>query len=170
MAVAVEAEQIQIKRTGFIVEVPDNPWAKLMYYLSCVDNVIDFGIPKQLIDYKNYKDNTFENKNKILLLAEVMFPKFFDEKCVFIQDDSLCLNSSNEFYEISHVKCAVAITENFFIAGKQVRTLKIMSYKNKWATKNYYEPMEYFSKRLSSIHDGTAEKYRNADSATCLLI
>ena len=43
-----------IKAIGQRTSVPDNDLARLMYYLSCVDTVIQYHEIDRLTDYQNY--------------------------------------------------------------------------------------------------------------------
>lgn len=170
-AVAVEAEQLIIKNTGTTCTVPENSWAKLMYYLNCVNSVINLDIPSKITNYNKYMDLTFDDKNYILMLAEVMSPSLFEENHVFIYDAVITPGKSNQFYDISYTKVAAAATKEFLVAGMRVATLKVMAYEYQWKKKYYDDPMLEFSERLNDIHYGKAEKYRkNEKSTTCLLI
>lgn len=170
-AVTIDAEQLIIKETGKICHTSNDNWAKLKYYLNCVDCVINYGIPSNLKDYDNYINISFDDKNVILMLAEVMNPDLFEKNHVFVNDILLCGDSQNKFYDISYTKLAAAATKEFLIAGKLVATLKIMTYCNRWKNENYYQPMQELQKRLSDIHHGNAEKYKPKNSSiACLLI
>ena len=169
--VTINAEKLTIERTGKIATIPENSWARLMYYLNCVDCVINYGIPSNITQYEEYNNLSFDDKNFILMLAEIMKPSLFDEKHVFIYDSDLCGGSQNTFYDITYSKVAAAATREFIIAGKLVTTLKIMAYSYSWKKQNYDEPMLEFKERLNDIHYGKADKYKDKNrSISCLLI
>lgn len=171
MAVAVSAEELIIKNTGQTTTVPDDQWAKLMYYLNCVNTVISFGLPKNITDYENYQKLTLDDKNYILMIAEVMKPSLFEEHKIFIDDYSLVQSGHrNSFYDISYKKVALAATKDFVIAGKRVQTLSIMCYYYEWKKLYYNEPFEFFQDHLADVHSGKAIKFRNAPSKACILI
>ena len=52
MELQLASNKLTIRDTTITVTVPDNPKAKLMYYLKCVSSVV---IANQLKGYTNYK-------------------------------------------------------------------------------------------------------------------
>ena len=86
---------------GQITKVPDNDLARLMYYLSCVDTVIDYNEIDKLSDFKNYYLLNLKETEILLKLVLLFNPKFFFEQGIFIIDPSLLpSDSDNEFYQI----------------------------------------------------------------------
>lgn len=154
-----QQRQINIKNIGNTVYVPDNDMARLMYYLSCVNDLIDFGIPNKLTDYSNYNAITFDDENQILVLAVLLSPDEFVEKGIMIPVKNLG-KSSNEFYRITDSKFAVAATRQFVIGGKKVNTLEVMAFEMRWLERYYTGPISNYHRRLEAIADGNVEKMR----------
>ena len=131
--------------------------AKLMYYLKTMSSVLDLSREaslQTLIDYNSYHALSDDELNILLAYCLLLNPLALEDKCIF-NNDALCGNSSNMFYEISDVNQLLAVTENIIIGGK-VRAVKtIMTYKPIWMTENYYNPMTYFSNRLAGSRTGT---------------
>ncbi|KAK8835751.1 hypothetical protein M9Y10_040570 [Tritrichomonas musculus] len=158
--IGAKQRQLGIKATGTTVSIPNAPMAKLMYYLNTVDSLTDFGIPSHLKDYSSYSNLSFDEENQVLCLAVLLSPDMFTEKGIMINDPRLCPDANNEFYEISDVRTAVAITQEFIIRGKKVHTLKIMAFKTAWIENNYFYPMMSYKNRLEAISEGNVEDLR----------
>lgn len=158
--IGARQRQIGIKATGTTVSLPNAPMARLMYYLSTVDGLTDFGIPDNLTNYGSYSYLSFDEENQVLTLAALLSPDLFIDKGIMINEPRLCPDANNEFYEISDVRTAVAITQEFAIAGKQVHTLRIMAFKKIWIETNYVNPISNYVKRIQAIANGNVENYR----------
>lgn len=151
------AREIGISEIGETVYVPNNDIAHLMYYLSCVNNLIDFGISNRLTDYANYKNIDFDDENQILKLAIILSPDEFVEKGVMIPVRYLG-DSSNKFFRITDSQYALAATRQFVIGGKNVHTLKVMAFEMNWLEKHYSNPLMHYHKRINAIANGNVEK------------
>lgn len=158
--ITVGRNSIGIKATGTTASIPDHPMARLMYYLRTVNSLTDFNIPYNLRDYSSYRSLSFDEENQVLVLAVLLSPDLFIEKGIMINEPRLCPDSSNEFYEISAMQSAVAITEEFVIGGQKVHTLQIMAFKMSWMQNNYINPINSYSARVRAIANGTVESYR----------
>lgn len=77
-----------------------------------------------------------------------------------IHEPQLCEPYANQFYEISAMHSAIAITEEFVIGGQHVHTLKIMAFKESWLKYNYIIPIKTYSGRITAIANGTVERLR----------
>ena len=69
----------------YTVNVPDDDVARLMYYLSCVDTVIDYQEIDNLSDYQNYDLLTVDEMVELFKLVLLFNPKYFVEKGIFIK-------------------------------------------------------------------------------------
>ena len=58
--------RIEVEVIGRTVTIPDNDFARLMYYLSCVDTVISYDELDLLSDYEKYDLLTVEQKEILL--------------------------------------------------------------------------------------------------------
>ena len=108
-----EQEQMGIRATGQSTSVPDNPRAKLMYYLNCVTTVLEMSDPvlDRLKNYDRYYSLDDEEEEILLRLVCVLRPTLFMGK-VFFPSDELCGDSSNEFFEVTHARNFFTIQQN----------------------------------------------------------
>ena len=131
-----------IKRTGYICEVPENPYARLMYYLNCVDTLIKYYFNKRLTNYQEYYSLTDKEKEALKILCILLNPKLLMENKVIIIAPELCINSSNEFYEITNTNLGFHANEFITIGGVEVKVRKIMAIKEQWIENNFFKPLE----------------------------
>ena len=124
-----------------IVEVPDDDVARLMYYLSCVDTVIDYEGIDNLSDYQNYDLLTVDEMAELFKLVLIFNPKYFVEKGVFIIDENLLPDGlGNQFYKITDERIGLHVNNEMFIGGKTVNVLKVMACNMDWLVRNYFRP------------------------------
>ena len=73
MALVAGRTQIEIKKTGTTVTVPDNPKAKLMYYFDCVCSCVEPDSDDSSIRrlrnyvYRNYSSLSNEEEAQLLI-------------------------------------------------------------------------------------------------------
>ena len=145
--------QVSVKSIGKTVLIPDNDIARLMYYLSCVDTVINYG-EDILSDYENYDLLTPTQKEVLVKLVEMFAPPFFIKAGVFILDQNLLPgNFNNEFYQITDQRIGIHINQEIMIGGRTVRVLKIMACNTAWLNKYYYTPLKniYYMKEFMNF-------------------
>ena len=124
-----------------IVEVPDDDVARLMYYLSCVDTVIDYEGIDNLSDYQNYDLLTVDEMAELFKLVLIFNPKYFVEKGVFIINENLLPNGlGNQFYKITDERIGIHVNNEMFIGGRTVNVLKVMACSKDWLLRNYFIP------------------------------
>lgn len=143
MALSLGNHEIGVKRTGQSVTVANNDTAKLMYYLNCVCSTIECNDDPQIrrfTNYSNWSSLSTDEQKQLVVLCYTFSPDLFDDK-VFFQSDALCLNSENEFYEISQVSNQLVVARSIAIGGQTRRVNKIMTYKMSWMQTNYLGPM-----------------------------
>ena len=151
---ALVRERVGIKKTGVMVTVPDNPKAKLMYYLDCVAVVIqleDSGL-RRLRDYQNYNSLNDAETDALLALVLLFSPDELLGKVFFPSED--CGGPANEFYELSAVSNMLAVADNILIGGERKRVAKIMFFKKSWMEKNFLLPISSFEGRLQRMARG----------------
>ena len=136
---SLELEKISTKTT-----VPDNDYAKLMYYLNCVSSIVDFDIPRKYINYDEYYNLSYSEKKELLALCILLEPSLFTNSHLFILDENgeILKTSNNEFYELKATQFGLHINSEILIAGKMVRALKIMIFDSYWMRKFYYNPIK----------------------------
>ena len=140
MAVAIGGRELNIVQTGTRTNIPSDPKAKLMYYVSCVCSVLEMndheGI-RRLRDYDRYYCLTESETDELLILCYLLSPDKLIGKC-FFPDDELCGDSNNEFYELSEVQSRLLVTQNVTIGHQTRRVNKIMCFKMAWMRNNYF--------------------------------
>ena len=74
----------QVERTTTKTFIPENDIAKLMYYLDCVANVLQYDINSRYRNYQNYFNLTEKDKEAILVIALLFNPKLLIDCKIFI--------------------------------------------------------------------------------------
>lgn len=72
------------------------------------------------------------------------------------QDDSMCGDSNNSFFEISAVQHNLLLSDSIIIGGQRRHVSKIMAFKQQWLITNWMQPMQHFAPRLARIAAGGA--------------
>ena len=159
MALVHNRQQLQLEQVGSITQVDNNILARLMYYLNSVCSVVDdFGslAPNmgRLIDYDRYFLLTDFEIGQVFRLCIMFRPELLIDKC-FFEDEEMCGNCNNEFYEITRVNRRMLIEENFIVGDQQVHISKVMFYKPAWMLQNYWLPM---AQVIASLDDSDEKK------------
>ena len=144
-----QRNQIEIEKTGITCQVPNTVRAHLMYYLKCVNNVLDLSEISNInyfTDYQNYHRLDQEDMKKLLFLCYMFDPDTLDQ--VFHQVDD-CGDASNEFYQITNNQLNMVAGSGIVIGGVRRKVLKMMVYKRSWIIKNYHTPMRELAEYLS---------------------
>ena len=132
--------------------VPDDPYARLMYYLKTVQSLVYLGIPGSLTDYRNYHDLTHEELELVLYLARKVVPDTFIKKGLFVLAPDFCEDGfSNGFWDRKTTRASTAIQP-----GRSKRTIRVddrqvMTYRKEWLRRNYYEPLEDIANNHSQV-------------------
>jgi len=151
MALAFNQHRIGVKRTSSSATVPDNDIAKLMYYLRSVCTTIDCNNDSEIqrfTNYWNWRSLSVDEQRQLVVLCYTFSPDVFEGR-VFFQKDALCIEYSNEFYEISQVSNQLIAARSIVVAGRIRRVNKIMTYKMSWMQSYYLEPMRRQAERFS---------------------
>lgn len=168
MAAAFGRLQLQVEKTGRTVTIPNNPKAKLMYYLNCICTLLDLGSDasnlRRLRDYQNYSRLTEDETNELILLCALISPSLLLNKCIF-QDDDMCGDSNNEFYKIHAVRHRMVVASSIVIGGQTKSVNEIMCFKMSWLRQYYIQPMEHFKQQLERQQ---AARRRQEDSCVIL--
>jgi hypothetical protein len=126
MAVAVpgsayiRANEIEVKRTTIQTTIPSNDVARLMYYLYCVCTTVNYtddATIQRFISYQNWRDLGRDDQKALVNFCEKIKPSDLNGK-VFFQNDDLCIEFPNEFYEINQVQ------KRFLLLDKHVKLTK----------------------------------------------
>ena len=79
MAANFGFNNLKVEAIGQNVTIPNNDVAKLMYYLSCVDTVINYNEIDRLSDYENYDLLSVDSMTELFKLVLLFNPEIFIE-------------------------------------------------------------------------------------------
>ena len=151
---AFVGERVRIRDTSVNASVPQNPKAKLMYYLNCVASVIQLDDPalSRLRNYQNHYLLSDQETDALLALVILLSPDELIGKVFFPSED--CGGRSNQFYELSAVSHMLAVADNIVIGGERKRVGKIMFFQRSWMETYYLTPIRSFQDRLQRMARG----------------
>ena len=133
--------QVKIRPFGQKTDVPKDDVAKLMYYLSCVDAVINYNEIDRLTDFGNYDLLSVEDLTELFQLVLLFNPEIFVKAGIFILDESLLpVGMGNQFYEITDERIGLHVDDEILIGGRTVKVLKVMACSENWLKRNYFNP------------------------------
>ena len=132
---------VKVQTFGERTSVPDDDVAKLMYYLSCVDTVINYNEIDRLSDYENYDLLSVDSLTELFKLVLLFNPEIFIEAGIFILDENLLIyGMDNQFYQITDERIGIHVNNEIMIGGRTVKVLKVMACNESWLIRNYYRP------------------------------
>ena len=151
---AFVGERVRIRDTTVNASVPQNPKAKLMYYLKCVASVIQLDDPalSRLQNYQSYYSLSEEETDALLALVILLSPDELIGKVFFPSED--CGGRTNQFFELSAVSHMLAVADNIVIGGERKRVGKIMFFQRSWMETYYLTPIRPFQDRLQRMARG----------------
>ena len=151
---AFVGERVRIRDTTVNASVPQNPKAKLMYYLKCVASVIQLDDPalSRLQNYQSYYSLSEEETDALLALVILLSPDELIGKVFFPSED--CGGRTNQFLELSAVSHMLAVADNIVIGGERKRVGKIMFFQRSWMETYYLTPIRSFQDRLQRMARG----------------
>ena len=148
-----------VEAIGGRTSVPNNDVAKLMYYLSCVDTVINYNGIDKLSDYQNYNSLTKDDLVELFKLVLIFNPKIFVDAGIFIIDDELLpYDLDNQFYQITDERIGLYINDQIAIGGRTVKVLKVMACNEDWLMRNYFTPWENLFELAEQYHGSDLKK------------
>jgi len=136
--------QHNLKATSQSVTVPDDPVARLMYYLDCMCVVLrmnDNPDIQRLRQFQRYYTLSHMDRNVLVNLCMVLKPDELLNKCIF-QNDALCQGSANKFYDFETVRNNLLVAGSVMIGGRNTQVTKIMTFKMSWLQNNWIRPMQ----------------------------
>ena len=178
MALAVGNVRLHVKATGTSVQVPANPRAKLMYYVSCVCDALQLDTSDtrniaRLKDYQNYAFLSEDEKKELLVFCAILSPDVLLNK-VFFHNDRMCGDSNNEFYDIGTVSNQLVVSSSIVIGGQKKSIRKIMTFKMVWLERNYLEPMQALASELEEAENSRRRRalqaQRNRSDDSCVIL
>ena len=121
MAAVLRRTQIEIKDTSVKTSVPNNPTARLMYYLNSVLTCVEAdkdSTMRRLTDYENnYSSLTNEEEAMLLILCLALSPDKLVGSIFFPVAD--LGGSINKFFEVKAVSTKLVVSESILIGGQQ---------------------------------------------------
>ena len=133
-------------------DVPTDCRAQVMYYLKCVNSVLELDIPRMefFTDYNNYQALTPEDSDTIIRLLLLLSPEYLVGK-VFIPNDKMC-GISSRFHELSvnGTGYTFSVPQSTMIGGKSTRVKKWMAYNDTWIMEYYVKPLLEFQNSVWS--------------------
>ena len=147
-------ERVGIRDITRDASIPQNPKAKLMYYLNCVATVIQLDDPalSRLKNYQSYYSLSEGETDALLALVILLSPDELIGKVFFPSED--CGGRTNQFFELSAVSHMLAVADNIVIGGERKRVGKIMFFQRSWMENNYLTPIRSFQDRLQRMARG----------------
>lgn len=165
MSATIGTNKLEIKNITVYVTIPDNNIARLMYYLNCIVDVIEYD-DKIPIDYKNYDKLSNAECDMVVEVAKILNPSLFIKAGIFTLDPRLLLpGSNNEFYQITDETIGVHVNPEIVIAGKIRKVLKIMACNDIWLSTFYFNPLREIDNYGYRINTGitiNSQVYRNS--------
>ena len=152
MSATLAMKNIKVRAFGTTTTVPNHAIARLMYYLDCVATVIDVD-DRRLTDYQNYNELSGKELAAVYALAKIFHPSIFINAGIFILDQKLLFNHSNQFYEITDETIGFHANREIVIGGKVRKVLKLMACNNAWLSKNYFMPIQEIDDIVRKIED-----------------
>jgi hypothetical protein len=141
--------EVGLKDISTRATVPNDPKAKLMYYLNCMCTVLkldDDDDINRLRRYNNYYTLNRTDTSVLLHLCILLKPDVLLNKCIF-QNDRLCGDMGNKFYDLETVRNSLLVAGSVMIGGRQKRVTKIMTFKMTWLRANWVNPMQVLLQR-----------------------
>lgn len=76
-----------MRASGTVVNIPENPLAKLQYYINTVLGLIDITTDDNLQEIRNsaFTNISFDGIPHVLQVCAMLQPEIFLKKCIFIE-------------------------------------------------------------------------------------
>lgn len=132
-ALIKQTQGLNVKdETGSATQIPQNNYAKLMYYLSCVRYCLGntSRVPLDYTKYNNYRYLDADDKAAILLLCSLFSIDVLEDKCFFTvaQNHKALKGTMCRFYEVTETTRTLGVLatacEAILVDGKEVKHLK----------------------------------------------
>lgn len=177
MAAVFGRTEIQLKKTGVSVTIPDSPIAKLMYYFDCVCSCVEPDADSSIRRLRSYKENysslSDEEQKKLLVLCLALSPDKLIGSVFFPAEDN-AFESNNEFFELSAVNTRMVVAESLLVGGQQRKVCKIMMFKKTWIERFYIEPLRSITegsrRALPSPRRPSPPPRRREENDSCIIL
>ena len=161
--------QYNLKDTTSPATVPNDPVAKLMYYLNCMCTVLRMNQNPdmdRLRQYKDYNMLTHTDRNVLINLCMILKPDVLLNKCIF-QNDALCKDMTNRFYDIESVQNNFFVAGSVMIGGRKTQVTKVMTFKMSWLQSYWVTPMQQVIDRQARERQAMLQQPRRG--AMCVI-
>ena len=71
-----------------------------------------------------------------------------------LQDENLCGDSLNKFHDLMAIQDKYPVSHSIDIQGQRLNVLKAMTYKRKWLSRNWINPMHFYAEKFERIKNG----------------
>jgi hypothetical protein len=162
MFAVAEDLEISFREDGQTTEVPNDDFAKLSYYLSCISSCLPDVIEDDLTRYQNYRYMSDQTKAKVLVTACLLTPTLLEGKAMkkvsIAEMSRLSPGFSNQFFRLTERRNLgmVGIDDDvaIMVESKRVRVTKIMIYNQNWVNKYYNEPIIRIAEAVDNAKNG----------------
>ena len=170
----VQASQQNVQQQRNLVMVPDDPRARLMYYINCIGRLLDLQGTSPLVDrlqmYNAYIDIAGPTLSALLNLAIILRPENLFGGCLIVNDD-ICdkANASFLIMERNAISQALSVAaEGVKVQGATRKVFKIMVVKKVWLVVNFYGPFVVLAEVLKAQYpEGSGGK---SESCACAIL
>lgn len=150
-AVVLRNNRVGVETTGVTVTVPNDPRAKLMYYLNCMCVVLNLENKgydlTRLTNYQQYYNLSDVDEQTLVLLCLKLSPDVMEGKCIFLNPDA-CGDTQNEFFNLRSTNVTVAAVQSVVVGEARVAVKEIMCYKLSWLQNNFLEPITVLLRKI----------------------
>jgi len=166
MAYAV-GNDLQVEHIGTSVTVPENNFAKMMYYLSSLSSCLDYAIPSGYTDYNAYYNLGENDKLEVLALTVLLSPDILENKVIFkvAPGDPVLTGKLNTFYKITNATTVIAAATNLrdtiLIGDRNTTVTSIMVYTDTWLARYFFQPIT--AERYRLVKTGTTKSTRRSN-------
>jgi hypothetical protein len=128
----VGGRQVQVEEIGKRTNIPENPTARIMYYLRCVKTTTSLDIPDRLVNFNKWNNLSPQETALVFLLAVRFSPQVMARSWRHVfgmtQVESVPPGSRNRFFEVTDRQVAAFANEEVIVAGQRVRVKQGQSF------------------------------------------
>ena len=136
--------------------IPDEPEARLMFYLDCLCQIIEMDNPnsakmKRFRSFQRFAILTQAELQELFKMCTLLRPDTLLDKCIFI-NNKLCGKYHYNFCDKSVVKDVLNVADSVDFGGKRRRVKKVMVIRKycrgSWISKYFLKPLQLLGERL----------------------
>ena len=161
MNIDLASKRFTVKDVTRKVYIPGNPKAKLMYYLSCISEVLNTNKLNRYINYSQYYYIPDSEIPNIVALASIFSPEIMIRSGIFIIENYVELG--NRFLEITGETMGIHANQEMVIGGIVVRVVKVMLCTKMWLQNYYFDPIGNILNPVPPPAPVSTRRYSNND-------